>query len=228
MTASLLLGLGSVAAGQAVVLTYYLYQYFIVGVSDKQRFHNDNGPPLPREIWAHVCSPESFGLVFLYLSLMWHGGLMLTSYYDDDLPFSLWEVIQQLLVVDAVMYVVHRLEHTWQLKSHRPHHVFTRPRLLHAFQGSLGDTTLLILWPLACTSQLVPASYWSYMVFGTVYSSYFVLIHCEFAHPFDPWLRRFGIATTQDHQCHHKYFHGNFGHFFTYWDRLGKTYIGRY
>jgi len=34
----------------------------------------------------------------------------------------------------------------------------------------------------------------------------------------------FGISTAADHHVHHRLFNKNFGHLFTYWDRMFGTY----
>mmetsp|Transcript_75964 Transcript_75964/g.149074 ORF Transcript_75964/g.149074 Transcript_75964/m.149074 type:complete len:130 (-) Transcript_75964:74-463(-) len=108
--------------------------------------------------------------------------------------------------------------------SHKPHHRFTNPRLFDAFDGSILDTTFMIIVPFVITARIVPANVWSYMTFGTLYANWLVLIHSEFAHPWDPLFRRIGFGTASDHHVHHRLFVFNYGHLFTYWDRLMGTY----
>eukprot|EP00930_Biecheleria_cincta_P084384 TRINITY_DN7386_c0_g1_i1.p1 TRINITY_DN7386_c0_g1~~TRINITY_DN7386_c0_g1_i1.p1 ORF type:complete len:311 (-),score=33.19 TRINITY_DN7386_c0_g1_i1:173-1048(-) len=108
--------------------------------------------------------------------------------------------------------------------SHKPHHRFTNPRLFDAFDGSLTDTVCMILVPLVIVARLVPANVWSYMTFGTLYANWLVMIHSEFAHPWDKVFQRLGLGTAADHHVHHKLFVFNFGHLFMYWDMVFGTY----
>merc|ERR1712146_735383 len=91
--------------------------------------------------------------------------------------------------------------------------------------GSETDTILMILVPLFVTAQLVHCNVWSYMAFGSLYANWLVLIHSEYAHPWDPIFQAIGFGTAEDHHIHHKMFNYNFGHLFSYWDRCIGTYL---
>lgn len=69
--------------------------------------------------------------------------------------------------------------------SHKPHHRWLNPRLFDAFNGSTGDTVLMILLPLYLTANVVHCNVWSYMAFGTIYANYLTVIHSEFSYPWD-------------------------------------------
>lgn len=108
--------------------------------------------------------------------------------------------------------------------THKPHHRFTNPRLFDAFNGSLGDTVFMILLPLYATANIIHCNVWSYMAFGTIYANYLTLIHSEYTNPWDPYVSFLGIGTAGDHHVHHARFFYNYGHLFTYWDRVFGTY----
>jgi sterol desaturase/sphingolipid hydroxylase (fatty acid hydroxylase superfamily) len=108
--------------------------------------------------------------------------------------------------------------------THKPHHRFVNPRLFDAFNGSIGDTVCMILIPLYITANLVHCNVWSYMAFGTIYANYLTLIHSEYYNPWDSLFAYLGIGTAADHHVHHRFFFYNYGHLFTYWDRLFGTY----
>ena len=109
--------------------------------------------------------------------------------------------------------------------THAAHHIHTTPMLYDAFDGSVLDTGLMILLPLLITSRFVNANIWSYMTFGTIYANMLTLIHSKEDHPWDPYARTMGIGTAEDHRVHHKTFKWNYGHIFTYWDRICDTYL---
>jgi lathosterol oxidase len=65
---------------------------------------------------------------------------------------------------------------------------------------------------------------WTYMAFGTLYANGLCLIHSEAVHPWDAAFAAVGVATAADHHVHHSLFTYNYGHLFTYFDRLAGTY----
>lgn len=126
---------------------------------------------------------------------------------------------------------MHMLEHSttklWPAfyqATHKAHHRFINPRLFDAFNGSVGDTVFMILVPLYATACLVHCNVWSYMAFGTLYANYLTLIHSEYTNPWDTTFQYLGIGTAGDHHVHHSKFFYNYGHLFTYWDRILGTY----
>ena len=156
---------------------------------------------------------------------------MPASYYHLEGNVQWSYVLLQLLSVDFLMYVAHRLEHRIPFgkravyrNSHKHHHVFKAPKLTDAFNGSIVDTMCMILVPLYLTALLVPCNTWSYVAFGTIYGNYLCIIHCEYHQPWDPVFRALGIGTPGDHHVHHAAFKYNYGHLFTYWDRIFGTY----
>jgi len=175
----------------------------------------------------HLSQPEGFALIGGYLIGTWMLGLMPQSYYRFEGGINFWHVLAQLLLQDALQYAMHIGEHfvsSWVYrKTHKPHHKHTNPIFYNAFDGSLGDTTLMIIIPFACVARIVPANVWSYMMFGTLYANWLVLIHCEFGHAWDGLFAKIGFGTAADHHVHHKLFRYNYGHLFMYWDNICGT-----
>lgn len=223
----LLMGYAGVFIGQAVVLAYYCVRRFVLKSPTIQL----KPPPdttLAVDLWSHVSKPESFLMVMGYLALVWMFRILPESYYNLDAPVDWWHVFLQFVIVDFFTYVDHLIEHQWRWfygKSHKAHHKFVSPKLYNAFNGAPLDTFSLIVIPLVLTSQLVHASTWSFMAFGCLYASVFTLIHCEYEAPWDPVLSAVGIGVAADHHVHHALFKFNFGHFFTWYDRLFGTYM---
>ena len=224
----------------------FVFQIFLVCVHYvRHRFEGDaltiriEKPELNfrKELVAHLMRWEGFALLLPYLCLTWMFGLMPDSYYELDArhtcvpvmdffdPTLLW---MQLLCVDFFMYLAHITEHrlSWLYRSgHKQHHKWRNPRLFDAFSGHIFDTTLMILIPLYLTANLVHANCGSYIVFGTTYSAYLMILHSEYALPWDNLARNLGIGTAHDHNVHHTKVVYNFGHFFMVWDQLFGTYM---
>jgi sterol desaturase/sphingolipid hydroxylase (fatty acid hydroxylase superfamily) len=118
------------------------------------------------------------------------------------------------------------LEHSFVIlyqNFHIQHHRYKVPKLFDAFSGSLGDTIIMILIPLWITSRIVHTNLWSYIAFGAIYSSWLLIIHCEYDFPWDGPCRKFGFGTPREHRAHHKYLKYNYGHLFMFWDYLFGT-----
>jgi sterol desaturase/sphingolipid hydroxylase (fatty acid hydroxylase superfamily) len=129
------------------------------------------------------------------------------------------------------------------IPGHNQHHRYTNPVIFDAFSGSLYDppaclsdaphvyffysydTTLLILIPLYITSRIC---FWvntrTWAAFGSTYSCWFLLIHSEVWHPWDPLLRALGLGTPGDHAVHHAIVVKNFAHYFPILDKLTGSY----
>lgn len=134
----LLLGFLFVFIGQVIVLLYYWIRRSLLGSSQFIQM----SPPPSSTLWddlkAHVTAPESFLLVFGYLAFVWMFRLLPASYYDLSGSVVWLHVLLQFVVVDALIYAMHRLEHAWPAlykKSHKAHHVWINPRLYNAFNG---------------------------------------------------------------------------------------------
>jgi len=222
----LLCGLGMVLVGQVVVLAYYVVRRAL-GAKTIQ-LKSPPGSTLAADLWAHASQPESFGMVYGYLTAVWMLRLMPPAYYDTTARVNWLHVLAQFLVVDAFTFAAHLLEHNWWALyriAHKPHHKWINPRLYNAFNGSPMDTLTLILLPLLATHQVCFfVRTWSFIAFGTLYAAWFTLIHCEFRHPWDPLFELIGFGTAEDHNVHHLLFRYNYGHFFTYCDRIAGTY----
>lgn len=222
------LGLASVAVGQVVTLIYFFARHFgllgpLVPVQST--------PLAPFNTWqalrSHLAQPEGFAVLGGYLTVSWMMGWMPASYYSFAGGINWMHVAAQLLIQDAIQYVMHRIEHvvtSLYPVAHKPHHRFVNPKLFDAFNGSLLDTLLMIILPLAITAQLVHCNVWSYMVFGTLYANWLTLLHSEHGHVWDPLFQALGLGSAADHHVHHRLFVYNYGHLFMYWDMLGGTY----
>lgn len=176
----------------------------------------------------HVLTPGGAPMLILYLCGTWMLELLPCSYYSFSGGVRWWMVAAQIICQDAFMFGNHLVEHNLHAKfyqfSHKPHHRFTNPRLFDAFDGSVPDTFTMVLIPLYLTARLLHANVWEYMLFGTIWSSWLMLIHSEVTHPWDPIFRKLGLGTAADHHVHHKTFKYNFGHTMMWWDRLAGTY----
>ena len=158
------------------------------------------------------------------------------SYYSFEGGVDPVLLFAQLALQDFFQYLMHLAEHMslhvpkslikmdLYAATHKPHHRFYNPKLFDAFNGSIADTVCMILIPLYLTACIVHCNVWTYMAFGSTYAAWLTLIHSEYHHPWDPFFRMIYFGTPADHHVHHSAFKHNFGHLFTFWDRLFGTY----
>ncbi len=219
------LGLASVAVGHAGVLVYHGCRRRLVGRLAPSVIGRPRPYRVRDAVGRHLCAPEGLALLTVYL--VGSFPYLPAGYRSWNGSVDWLAVAAQLVVVDALQYVAHRVEHRlgWLYRAvHKPHHRVTEPTLLDAYSGSVADTLAMVVVPLALTSRLVPSNLWSYAAFGSVYANQLVLIHSEFEHAWDGAARRLGIGTPRDHHQHHRDPRVNLGHILTWWDRLASTY----
>jgi lathosterol oxidase len=232
----LTLGILAVVVGQIFMLGYH-WLHVKANAFGTATSVQKAGPE-PHDFWRaaleHLSQPEGFVMLGLYLCGTWMLRLMPASYYSFEGGIDWVAVAAQLLLQDAVQFAMHLGEHKvdallgtqmwFYRRSHKPHHRFTNPKLFDAFNGSAADTFCMILVPLFVTANVVHTNVWSYMTFGTLYANWLCLIHSESVHPWDWAFTRLGFGTAGDHHVHHTLFTYNYGHLFTYADRLCGTY----
>jgi lathosterol oxidase len=124
---------------------------------------------------------------------------------------------------DTYFYWTHRLMHHPRLFRwmHRTHHCFQNPTpwcafAFHPFEAlvSMGIIPLIVFF--------IPWHYYAFGAFITFMSFYDVYIHLGFRLPGSSRLRL--SYTPQLHDLHHSGSPGNYGLYFTFWDRLMNTY----
>ena len=224
------LGISAVAIGQFFLLIYFrLHQQQYLGNTTSIQSRGAVKYNYLAALQNHLSQPGGFVLLGLYLSITWIFNMLPSSYYSFEGGIQFTRVALCLVVQDFLQYIMHRVEHMAHPKmykiSHKPHHKFTNPKLYDAFDGSVPDTAIMILFPLFVTAHIVrDCNVWTYMAFGSSYANWLTLIHSEVTFPWEPMFRRFGLGTAADHHVHHKFFKYNFGHLFMWFDWIAGTY----
>ena len=224
------LGISAVAIGQFFLLIYFrLHQQEYLGNTTSIQSRGAVKYNYAAALQNHLSQPGGFVLLGLYLSITWIFNMLPSSYYSFEGGIQYTRVALCLVVQDFLQYIMHRVEHVAHPKmykiSHKPHHKFTNPKLYDAFDGSVPDTAIMILFPLFVTAHIVrDCNVWTYMAFGSSYANWLTLIHSEVTFPWEPMFRRFGLGTAADHHVHHKFFKYNFGHLFMWFDWISGTY----
>jgi Delta7-sterol 5-desaturase len=154
-----------------------------------------------------------------------------TQYYTDisqhSLLYFFLAFVLMIFIHDAYFYWLHRLMHNKFLFKfvHLIHHKSTNPSpwaayAFHPIEAILESGIFILLL------FIMPLQDWHLIVFFICSLIYNVYGHLGFElYPkgfsknwFGKWLN-----TSVNHNMHHQYFDGNYGLYFTFWDRLMGT-----
>jgi sterol desaturase/sphingolipid hydroxylase (fatty acid hydroxylase superfamily) len=154
-----------------------------------------------------------------------------TQYYTDIETYGWWwfaaSVPLTLLLHDTYFYWMHRFMHHPVLyrQVHLLHHksVNPSPWAAYAFHPAEAVLEAGIVPLLLVLIPLHPLAFWAFitlMLLFNVYGhlGYELFPRAMYTHPLGRWLN-----SSVHHNLHHERFHGNYGLYFTIWDRLCGT-----
>jgi sterol desaturase/sphingolipid hydroxylase (fatty acid hydroxylase superfamily) len=227
---------GALIGPYLLTLSLYVYHFAFRGKAGSMRKLSDAPKSAHSTDWqTSIVRPEGISAVVFYYMF---SGLVLSYGFGinvippamhewTDLP-KLYVVFSYFFVFDSLMWMIHWTQHNFEWlyrNTHSVHHTIHSPSILVALTGYLPDTCLLIIVPLHLTLFIVPGNFQSIVVFASLSLIHLHLIHSEFKHPWDPWLKKLGIVNTMDHHVHHLRPKRNLAHFFTVIDRVMGTYV---
>jgi sterol desaturase/sphingolipid hydroxylase (fatty acid hydroxylase superfamily) len=143
--------------------------------------------------------------------------------------YTWWAIVLQtffgVLVIDAWLYLKHRLLHTkWLFPFHRAHHAFRDPTPFAGFAVAPVEA-LLTFWPILILC-LPEATHWAPLYFGLVlgFIALNFYLHCGVTWRLvESTLPRAFLNTSAFHNVHHSHVKVNFGEALYLWDRICKT-----
>lgn len=176
-------------------------------------------------------APGSLAIIAFCFS----GGLFAQAKGWTQPPFPLdWWTAPLFLVVsvflyDAWFYWVHRLLHCKPFyRFHALHHKSVAPTVWSNHHESLPEAFFNQAYYLIIPFVLpIP---WQLLVLQKIYDQFSGMLgHAGFEHFASPAGRRpFPLTSTVFHDQHHAHFSYNFGHTFSFWDRIMGTLYPRY
>ncbi len=159
-----------------------------------------------------------------------------TQIYADITMFPVWwiplSVVLSLVIHDTYFYWMHRAMHTKFLYRyvHRVHHQSVNPSPFAAYSFDVLEAVLenAILFVLVLVIPLHPIAL---IIFGLL--SFAINVYGHLGYEIVPsWFRHsflYSILNTSVyHNLHHKEYHGSYGLYFRFWDRLMGTENPRY
>ena len=151
--------------------------------------------------------------------------------YDKiaDYGWGYWclSVLLMIVLHDTYFYWTHRLMHHPKLFKyfHLLHHKSTNPSpwAAYAFHPLEGIVEASVIFPITFLIPFHKTAIMVFLFFMMAYNVYGDLGYEIFPkafnkHPIGRWLN-----TSVNHNQHHKYFNGNYGLYFLFWDKLMGT-----
>lgn len=158
-----------------------------------------------------------------------------TKLYSDPLQFGYWYLLLSvpllLVLHDAYFYWMHRLMHSKLLFKpvHRLHHLSKTPTAWAAYSFSIWEAAIMALFvPIVLMVLPVPQialfTFLAIMIVRNAMGHSGVEFHPRgwIESPLDM------LTTVTHHDLHHQHYSGNYGLYFTWWDRLMGTELPEY
>ena len=180
-------------------LKYSLFTFFIYGL-----------------IFALIFNPHVRPLTQVYLNINEHG-----------LWWSVLSFPALMLIHDTYFYWMHRMVHKPALFNsiHRVHHLSTNPSPLAAQSFHPIEAVLEMIWivPLVFVFPFHQKTLFIFSFFSMIYNVYghlsLEIMPISFRKNFvGKWLN-----TATHHNGHHRYYNGNYGLYFLFWDQIMNT-----
>jgi sterol desaturase/sphingolipid hydroxylase (fatty acid hydroxylase superfamily) len=189
--------------------------------------------PQSRQLWKEFAWSMStvviFSLVGFGIYSAEHAGLTRIYHRIDEygIAYMVFSLAVAIVFHDFYFYWMHRLMHHKRIFKyvHRVHHESTNPSpwAAYAFHPWEALIQALVMPILVFTLPLHPLTAFLFLAYMIIRN---VIGHLGFEIFPKGWTRNRWLSWTTavtHHSLHHEHFHGNYGLYFTWWDRWMKT-----
>ncbi|WP_223034711.1 sterol desaturase family protein [Hanstruepera marina] len=217
------------------IIRYFLiagvlfYIFYMWKKKEMLKFKIQQSTPKFNQIKKEILYSISTFLIYgvgIFLFLFWIDNGYTKQYKSIDefgVLYFVFSILIMIVTHDAYFYWTHRLMHYSKLfqYAHKTHHLFNSPTpwasfAFHPLEAiiSIGIIPIIIF--------VIPFHHWALVIFVTFLMVYNTFIHLGY---FTTNLKFFRFQnTSKDHDLHHNGLKGNYGLYFTVWDRLMGTY----
>lgn len=212
------------------------FAYYYFWIRNKEKYLPSKIQPQPYErqrVKKEVLNSALFSLIsaFAFALPFWEPlapySKLYTEASEHSLLWLLLTVPALIVIQDTYFYWMHRLVHHPKLYSfiHREHHESRDPSPFAAYSFHWSEGILEVAWFIPLMF-VIPMHHGTLYAFGMISLLFNVNGHLGVdlyprswaTHPVFQWLN-----TSTAHNNHHKYFKGNYGFYFNFWDRIMKT-----
>lgn len=193
--------------------------------------------PLPKVLFREILNSAATIIIFsamaaLVFGVFPHQTKMYFQMEEKSLFYFILTFPLMFLIHDTYFYWIHRLMHLPFLFKyvHLVHHKSTNPTPWTSYSFHLAEALLeaAILPIIAFTLPVHKSALILFFLLQFIYNVYGHLGYELYPKGFQrTWIGRW-INTSTAHNMHHKYFDGNYGLYFLFWDRMMGTLDQRY
>ncbi|HEX5058355.1 MAG TPA: sterol desaturase family protein [Kofleriaceae bacterium] len=182
-----------------------------------------------REILYSISTAVIFSGVGVATFALVHAGVLHMYFRVDDYgwPWFFASIVLAILIHDTYFYWTHRaIHHPWLFKRvHRVHHLSTSPSPWAAYAFAPPEALInALVFPLILLvvpmHELAGFVFLIYMITMNVIGHLGIELYPR-GFTTSRWTRWY--STSTHHNLHHRDFHGNYGLYFTWWDRMMRT-----
>jgi Delta7-sterol 5-desaturase len=146
---------------------------------------------------------------------------------DYGWGYFAFSIVLMLVIHDAYFYLIHRAMHHPKLFNalHKVHHLSTNPSpwAALAFQPAEAVIEACVIYVIVFSIPTHRSAVLIWLALMMLYNVYGHLGYELYPKNFQrTWLGKW-VNTSVNHNQHHKYFKGNYGLYFLWWDRLFGT-----
>lgn len=165
--------------------------------------------------------------IFLFATPIRQHTQVYANIADYGLPYWFFSILLMILIHDTYFYWTHRIMHHPKLFKtfHLIHHKSTNPSpwAAYAFHPLEGIVEAGIVIVIAFLMPFHVSALLLFLLFMIIYNVYGHLGYELYPRKFNQHSLGKWINTSVNHNLHHKHFHGNYGLYFLFWDRLMGT-----
>jgi len=207
--------------------------YFVFYIwKRKQYFHLKLNPKQPafQQIKSELFYSATTLLIYsfsVWLLIYWYQNgytQIYTKIETFGYAYFFLSILMMIVLHDAYFYWSHKLMHRipFLFRFHKIHHYSHNPNPWSAFSFHPVEA-LISLGIMPIILFLIPVHPYALIAFYTVITLYNVYIHVGYKVNF--MFLGFPIQNTaEDHDLHHRVSKYNYGLYFSFWDRMMKTY----
>ncbi len=141
--------------------------------------------------------------------------------------YWIFSLVLMILIHDTYFYWMHRAMHIPSIFKyvHKIHHLSTNPSpwAAYAFHPIEAVFEASVIYLIVFIIPFHTSALFAFLVFMIIYNVYGHLGFELYPKGFNKtWIGKW-LNTSVNHNQHHKFFHGNYGLYFLFWDRLLGT-----
>lgn len=205
------------------------------------RFRIQDKYPKSEKIWNEIRQSAVTLVMFAGIGttvfVLIRLGVLKTQMYRDaslygGVPYMIFSFILLTIWHETYFYWIHRLMHHKKIYKyvHQVHHQSVNPSPIAAYHFHYIEAFFEAIYAVMFT--LTVPIYYPVFIFHTFYAM-ILNIWWHLGYEFFPkgfashWIFKW-ISTSTHHNLHHQKFHGNYGLYFNFWDRIMGTNFPNY